>query len=379
MPLSNEDNLRLNILRTQQPKVIRINDSKLSLHALTAKGEATIQLHPNCNEEAYLKLVRETLSLHALGSHKGYPIYLKRWTRMEQQRDVKKSAQLLLLAEPEAVIAVVHTPDISLEIAENAWWAEQNTEVARCLLSQKQVKNTELAKTLMDFLIEFLPFETDALAIVESIRLISRPSDHNATLRDKLWQQAHRKRSYYVGFLHNPACDLPLSLSEHPDYAKFTQLSQANPNNPYLKHWTTLLSSEGQAWLYTLQQAMEKPKQQDVVVSLFDAINRYHHGLHAQMDVDLSQGIRDLDTIEAQVQQWYQQPETLNPAWKNCLDQCDATSASQAQALLFLLQLGEKSLNPILSQTDAVGSVLRKRLQPLFKVIHQHLQAFSAN
>jgi len=377
MPLSHEDSLRLNILRTQRPDVIRINEANLQLNALTAKGEAFIQLHPNCNDETYLKMVREILSLHALGSNKGYPIYLKRWTRMEQQRDVEKSAKLLLLGEPEAVIAVVYTPDISLEIAKYAWWAEQTTEVARCLLAQAQVKNTELAKTLMDFLIEFLPFETDALAIVNSIRLISQPSDDNADLRQKLWQQAQRKRSYYVGFLHNSPQDLPLSLPAHPDYNYFKQRSETLPDNPYLQHWIALLSPVGQAWLHTVQQAMEKPKEQDVVVALFNAINAYHAKLHPHIDRDLSRGIRDLDRLLHQSEQWYQQPQQLGETWMACLNHCDEHHAQQAQALLFLLQLGENSLNPILSQTDAVGSVLRKRLQPLFSVIVQHMQAFS--
>ena len=87
MALSNEDNLRLNVMLAQKPQAIRIDDSRMIVYALTEKGEAKVQLNPNCNEEKYLKQVRELLSTHFLGSPGGYPIYLRRWTRMGQERD----------------------------------------------------------------------------------------------------------------------------------------------------------------------------------------------------------------------------------------------------------------------------------------------------
>jgi len=51
MALSNEDNLRLNVMLAQKPQAIRIDDSRMIVYALTEKGEAKVQLNPNCNEE----------------------------------------------------------------------------------------------------------------------------------------------------------------------------------------------------------------------------------------------------------------------------------------------------------------------------------------
>ena len=52
-------------------------------------------------------------------------MYLQRWTRMGQMRD-ESLEQLLLLGEPEAVVAVVCAPGLTDELARRAWWAMGN-------------------------------------------------------------------------------------------------------------------------------------------------------------------------------------------------------------------------------------------------------------
>ena len=48
---------------------------------------------------------------------------------MGQARD-DSLAQLLLLGEPEAVVAAVHAPGLTDELAARAWWAMPN--VGKC-------------------------------------------------------------------------------------------------------------------------------------------------------------------------------------------------------------------------------------------------------
>ena len=79
MQLSQEDSLRLNVLLNQSVQAIRIDEGKMLVYGLTEKGEAKIQLNPNCKDELYVKRVRETISSHVLGSPGGYPVFLKRW------------------------------------------------------------------------------------------------------------------------------------------------------------------------------------------------------------------------------------------------------------------------------------------------------------
>ena len=109
MELSAEDNLRLNVLLAQELHAVRIDESKMIVYALTGKGEAKVPLNPTGKDEAYIKEVKALFSTHVMGSPGGYPVYLKRWTRMGQARD-ESLAQLLLLGEPEAVVAAVHAP-----------------------------------------------------------------------------------------------------------------------------------------------------------------------------------------------------------------------------------------------------------------------------
>jgi len=129
MQLSNEDNLRLNVLLAQSLHAVRINEGTMTVHALTEKGEAKVRLNPTTRDEQYLRWVRELLSMKVTGSPGGYPIFLKRWTRMGHAQN--NLEQMLLLGEPEAVVAVVHAPDLSHEIGRRAWWADPTSHCRR--------------------------------------------------------------------------------------------------------------------------------------------------------------------------------------------------------------------------------------------------------
>ncbi len=80
MDLTPEDALRINVLLASPIEAIRLDESRMTLFALSQKGEAKVKLNPNCRDDSYLRKVRETLSSHVLGSPGGYPVYLKRWT-----------------------------------------------------------------------------------------------------------------------------------------------------------------------------------------------------------------------------------------------------------------------------------------------------------
>ena len=161
MELTPEDALRINVLLAGTIDAIRIDESRMTVYALSEKGEAKVQLNPNCRDESYLRCVRETLSSHVLGSPGGYPVYLKRWTRMGQARD-ETLESLLKLGEPEAVIAVVNASGITDELARRAWWASQTSDNARCMLRQEAVVHGKMGPVLAEFLVEFLPFEEEA-------------------------------------------------------------------------------------------------------------------------------------------------------------------------------------------------------------------------
>ena len=200
MRLSSEDQLRLNVLVTQPLQAVRINESRMCVHALTEKGEATVQLNPTCKDEKYIRFIRQFLSTHFLGSPGGYPVFLRRWTRMGQAR-VDSLEKLLLIGEPEAVAAVVHASGLTDEIARRAWWTGENAENARRMLENESVVEGKMGKELAKFLVEFLPFEERQKAIMDSVCLVLQPGLINDEMREDLWKRAKRKNSYYVGFL----------------------------------------------------------------------------------------------------------------------------------------------------------------------------------
>lgn len=73
MELASEDNLRLNVLLANRPQAIRIDESRLIVYGLSARGEAKVQLNPTGRPEQYLRAVRELISGHILGSPAATP------------------------------------------------------------------------------------------------------------------------------------------------------------------------------------------------------------------------------------------------------------------------------------------------------------------
>ena len=275
MELSNEDNLRLNVLLAQGLKAIRINEGTMTVHALTDQGEAKVVLNPTTRDDQYLKIVKELFSLKITGSPGGYPIFLKRWTRMGHADNTLE--HMLLLGEPEAVVAVVHSPEISHDIGVRAWWALPTTEVAIRLMEYPVISKGELGKELAAYLMEFLPYEEKQVSIVNMVRLCLQGELITQDEKEKLWARAKRRNPFYVGFLHADPKQIPL---DKPCCENYKALSKTlspliQSNNVYAQTLSELLSENGQRWLETIKLSLKKPVDQDVVISLFIAIGKY--------------------------------------------------------------------------------------------------------
>lgn len=359
MQLSNEDNLRLNVLLAQPLHAIRINEATMTVHALTEKGEAKVRLNPTVRDEQYLRWVRELLSLKVTGSPGGYPVFLQRWTRTGHARN--NLVQMLLLGEPEAVVAVVHTPDLNHELARRAWWAYPSADTARRLLEKPEVVAGALGKELARYLLEFLPFEEIPLDVVDSVRLCLQGELVSAPERDKLWSRAKRKNPFYIGFLHADANCIPLEQADHRFHADIGQrlaAAQAT-NNPFAHAFHLALSAAGQKWLHALLLALEKPVNQEVVISLFQAVQKRFN-----LPFPEAHGVRDIQQAQSRAEQLCQ-GEVGAEAVQTVAGTLDQAHLPHFKAMLLLAQLGEDSLNTAFGGNDAVGSVMRKRLEPL--------------
>ena len=361
--LSNEDNLRLNVLLAQKPKAIRINEGTMTVHALTDQGEAKVVLNPTMRDEQYLRLVRELLSLKITGSPGGYPVFIKRWTRMGHADNTLE--HMLLLGEPEAVIAVVYSPDLSHDIGVRAWWAHPTTEVAMRLMEYKAVANGELGKELAEYLMEFLPFEERQLNAVNMVRLCLQKNDLiSDKQKTELWAKAKRKNPFYVGFVHADAQYIPIDKKANSHYQSICHALKPllDNNNPYASALEKLLSENGQKWLETIRLSLKKPVDQDVVISLFSAISN-HFKLPINTLVKDGRGTRSIEIAMEHSQTVCQSPD--NDELKAVLSALDDEQQPLIEAMLVLAQMGEHTLIPIFSGNESVGTVMRKRLLPL--------------
>ncbi|MCF6190128.1 MAG: hypothetical protein L3J51_06610 [Cocleimonas sp.] len=362
MELSNEDNLRLNVLLAQDLKAIRINEGTMTVHALTDQGEAKIVLNPTTRDDQYLKIVKELFSLKITGSPGGYPIFLKRWTRMGHADNTLE--HMLLLGEPEAVVAVVHAPTISHDIGVRAWWALPTTEVAIRLMEHPEVSNGELGKELAAYLMEFLPFEEKQVSIVNMVRLCLQGDLITQDEKEKLWARAKRRNPFYVGFLHAETTQIPLNKACCKNYAEISKTLKPliKADNVYAQTLSSLLCENGQAWLETIKLSLNKPVDQDVVISLFIAIGNYFKLPLHTLRLD-KRGTRSVELALEHSQQVCSKPD--NEQLKALLESLDEQYHPLVEAMLVLAQMGEHTLIPIFSGNESVGTVMRKRLLPL--------------
>ncbi len=372
MQLSNEDNLRLNVLLAQSLKALRINEGTMTVHALTDKGEAKVQLNPTTRDEQYLRWVRELISMKVTGSPGGYPIFMKRWTRMGHTDNTLE--HMLLLGEPEAIVAMVHAPHLTHEQAQYAWWANPTTEVARRLLHYPDVVAGDLGKELASYLLEFLPFEEQQKNIVDTVKLCLQGNLTTQQQKKALWKRAKRKNPYYVGFISSEKT-IPIEKPAHPDYLTITSCLKPllKNNNCYAQQLCGLLSANGQKWLYALQQSLRKPVDQDVVIALFVAIQQ-----HFSLPFPESSGVREIEQACNRAEQLCRQEEDCPAALVEVLDTLEPSHWPLLNATLMLAQLGEDTLIPIFAGNDSVGSVMRRRLEPVTTPILERIAQLMA-
>ncbi len=345
--LSPEDSFRLEVLLAQDLKAVRIDESNLVLHALTDRGEASIPLAPNCRPDKYLRLIRELLSGHALGSPGGYPVYLSRWTRHGQMEGINLG-KLLLTGEPEAVVAVVYSPALTDELAGYAWWTQPTIENARLMLRREAVATGTMGRVLADFLVEHLPFlQDDHLAIMDTVAVLLHSGALTPAQLETTWKRGMRSNTHYVAFLEMVADALPLPKAAHPDLesARAALADRLAAGDLAALALERALSAQGQTFLAAAAEVLERPETQEVVARSLNAIGRYFSGG------------RD----------W---PDSDRPARDACL-----VFLPRMEAAARLAAAGESQVKPIFARSTAIGSLMRRKIEPVVSPILADIKA----
>ena len=367
--LSPEDSLRLNVLLLADPiQAVRIDEGALTLHALRGNGEAKIRLHPNCRADQYIVRLKEFLGGHALGSPRGYPVYLQQWTRMGQTSG-KNLEALLLLGEPEAVMAVAHAPGLSDELARRIWWCQPTMEIARSMLEKDAVAQGAMGKVLADFLIEHLPFEENPDARMHTIRLVLYAKLADPQMTTRLWRQAKGVPYYYIGFLEFMPDNLPVDQPARADAPDATAALEplVERGNVYAEHFLSLLSANGQTWLKAVSEVLARPATMLVVYALLDAISRYFHRMGYPVRSEA------LDDVFAEAEALLHGQPEKSPEILEVLQAAPGYRESIA-AMLALSGLTGRTADPWLARNTTVGALMRRRIEALVAPINQAVQ-----
>jgi hypothetical protein len=368
MELSSEDALCLNVMLAAGVRAVRINESTMTVYGLTDRGEAAVQLHPTGRPEQYLRLVKETLAEHAMDSPGGYPVHLRRWTRMGQLGDANLM-QLLQLGEEEAVVAVVHAPTLTDEVARYAWWAMPTSDNARRMLEKETVAQSEMGRVLAAHLVEHLPFEENPYAIIETVRLLLQPGLIDEEMREAIWKKGRHKTAHYIGFLEQIPDTLPGQLSPRADWGTIhPKLAQLAAHNRTARLLDRVLSGPGQTFLNTCLMAMQRPANQEVVNALLNALGNYFRRELPREEWALHQPGVDDPSLPAVPQLSANQMAELEAA-RSVLPELRA----ELEALCALATVSSLVVRPMFARTTAVGALMRTKLEPAFAPIIEQI------
>jgi hypothetical protein len=283
-----------------------------------------------------------------------------------------------MLGEPEAVVAVVNATGITDELARRAWWASQTSDNARCMLQQAAVVNGEMGAVLADFLIEFLPFEEEARDQIKTVSLVLQGELVDESVRSGLWQKGRLKNAYYVGFLQALPDALPDRQAAHPDRERIAQqlAGLLAEENPFAVQLCRLLGPAGQTYLACVEAVLKKPSNQDVMVELMCALAAYSATLplERQRKFDIAEVVHVSSELTGDAGDGRGCTDGAAGQCLQTLFQVLPDDEHYIRAMLFLAMLGEPVLDPVFSRTDAIGTVMRKKLQPVTEPIHERIK-----
>ena len=358
--LTPEDSLRLNVMLAGDIQAIRIDATNMTIYGLSPRGTASVKLHPIGRTDQYLRTARELLAGFAIGSPGGYPVYLQRWTRMGQARD-KGLDRLLLLGEPEAVTSVAYSNGLTDELARRAWWAMPVADHARRMLERECVVQGQMGKVLADYLIEHLPFESEAHIIIDTIRILLQPGLTDEQTRLSLWRKGEIDNAYHVGFLAQLPDAIPEQLPAREDFGTLQPRLAAliAQGNIVAQQLQRVLSAPGQTFLQAYDEVLRYPADQDVVLVLLEALASYFAELRQQHLCEGEPISHIIENIELFITS-----QTLESATGQLLQAIPELN-NEVRAMLALSCVDANIATPIMSQTTASGTLMRKKLEPV--------------
>jgi hypothetical protein len=224
------------------------------------------------------------------------------------------------------------------------------------MLEREAVVRGAMGRVLVDYLVEHLPFETEASGIIRIVRVVLQTGLIDSEARMKIWQKGARQNPYRIGFLVAQPDDLPGQMPPRADAADIAARLQplVQSGNGVAIGLGKALAGPGQTFLRECEEVLKRPSNQDAVVALLEAIGAYFadarrkllptklmSDIVAMIESGLAQGAAAAVLREA-------------PALRH-----------EVRAVGILAQMGERIVDPIFSHTTAAGTLMRTKLQPV--------------
>jgi hypothetical protein len=211
-----------------------------------------------------------------------------------------------------------------------------------------------MGKVLSEHLIEHLPFETEPRDMLNTVRLVLQPGLIDEEQKQKLWESGERNKSYRIGFLETLSHDLPEKQPPRADIEQVREKLAALEENLFAQCLVHMLDEAGQSFLAIAEEVMLNPADQDVASALFNSLGRYLRELRTV------EALRELAEVEALIEQRLREEEALRE-----LQDVAPELSEELRAMLTLAHVSEYLLNPIFGQTDAVGTVMNEKIEPV--------------
>jgi len=224
---------------------------------------------------------------------------------------------------------------------------------------------------LAAYLVEHLPFETSPHQVIDTVRIVLQPGLLDSQTLLRLWNRAKSDNTYYVGFLEAVPDALPETMARNrgrgPANLRLSPCwRRATPMRGNLLACYRFRASA--FWRpATMFCAVRQTRMWRV--PCFRAIGAYFGVLRQDPDRE--------DTLEnalSLAEQRLAHPDAALEALLLAMPQYRAVM----RALLVLAEVGEFTVAPILVRTTAIGSLMRRKLEPVTELVLEQVAVLQA-
>jgi hypothetical protein len=164
---------------------------------------------------------------------------------------------------------------------------------------------------------------------------------------------------------------LPVESTEHKSFSEYAEKINSLGDNVFANMLLRLLSKEGQAYINTVDSVIKKPSNQDVVVLLFQTIKDYLESVRPNQTeyFEIEEVLADADKyVNTSATQFDDLKVILNtlPELKPLI-----------RAIIILSMVDETLLRPVFSRSDAIGTLMRKKISHITTPLIQALSVLS--